>query len=690
MRISLIRLSEHKYRMLWTSHHILFDGWSLQILMEEFLRSYEELLSGKELIKKDDDRYEDYIRYTEREDKYKQQNYWRDYMKGVEQSTLLPFIGTTTQRTKGIGEYTSEHLELDPELTSKIERYAQKHRITVNTLMQGVWSYLLHRYTGSEDVVYGIIVSGRPDDLPSVESRVGIYINTLPLHSTLGKLKGKHKDKHKQKEESISKWLENLQSQQVSSRQYQYTPLQEIQKLTPVSGDLFDSLLVFENYPVSKVIKQKTWGLKIGNMQMQEQTNYPLTITILSADKTNISFSYNKLILDKEYVTEIRDHFENVLTQIITDEKNSTLSEIKLLTKAEEQKLLFEFNDTASEYPKDKTIVDLFEEQAAKTPDNVAVVFEDKQLTYRELNERSNQLAHYLQSKGVTTETLVPVCIERSIEMIIGILGILKAGGAYVPIDPEYPEERIKFMLEDTAGPVVVSSKENKNRLPLPKEFEIIEIDNDPSISKQSKNNLHTNVLPNHLAYVIYTSGSTGRPKGVMIAQSNVVSLVKGVDYVTLTDKDILLSTGSSSFDATTFEYWGMLLNGGQLILCTENTLLDSELLKKEIQYRRIIKMWFTSSWFNQLVDNDIAIFEGLKSILVGGEKLSEYHIEKLKRTYPEITIINGYGPTENTTFSLTYKITDIVLNVSIPIGCPLNNRTAYILNNEQQLLPVG
>ncbi|MEO8109317.1 MAG: amino acid adenylation domain-containing protein [Ginsengibacter sp.] len=362
-----------------------------------------------------------------------------------------------------------------------------------------------------------------------------------------------------------------------------------------------------------------------------------------------------------------------------------------MLTATEEDQLLKTFNDTASDYPKDKNIADLFEEQAAKTPQSIALIYEEEELTYGELNERSSQLARYLQKKGVREETLVPICVERGIGMMVGILGILKSGGAYVPIDPEYPQDRISYMLEDTAAAVIVSSKAGKEKLPAKAGAEIILIDGDwDEISKEESSNLHVNIASNNLAYVIYTSGSTGKPKGVLVEQGNVVSLVKGINYVSLNNEDKLLSTGSSSFDATTFEYWGMLLNGGQLILCEEAKLLNSELLKKEIERRKVSKMWFTSSWFNQLVENDISIFENLQTILAGGEKLSEQHIRKIRQTYPGIEIINGYGPTENTTFSLTYTITETEITNNIPIGRPLNNRHAYIMNDSGQLAPVG
>ncbi|HEX4851336.1 MAG TPA: amino acid adenylation domain-containing protein, partial [Puia sp.] len=307
------------------------------------------------------------------------------------------------------------------------------------------------------------------------------------------------------------------------------------------------------------------------------------------------------------------------------------------------------------------------------------------------LDEKSNQLGHYLISKGVGTETLVPICMERSIELLIGILGILKSGGAYVPIDPEYPSDRIDFMLSDTESRLIVTSRACRQKLGSKRNQELILVDDQwEEISREPLYATECAIDASNLAYIIYTSGSTGRPKGAMIEHRNVVSLVKGVDYVHFSSEDVLLSTGSPSFDATTFEYWGMLLNGGQLIICSEQTLLNGRMLKNEIDRRNVNMIWFTSSLLNQWVDLDLSIFEGLETILAGGEKLSEKHISKLRKTYPSLTIINGYGPTENTTFSLTYQITSQEISSAIPIGRPLNNRTAYVLRPDQQICPVG
>jgi len=673
MRISLLKLSKDRYRMIWTFHHILFDGWSLPVLMEEFLSTYELLVAGSPVKAQEEDKYEDYIRYIERSDQEAEENHWRKYMLGVEQPTLLPFIGTTTERTKGAGSYNTLPLQLDATLTEKIQSYAQQHRLTVNTLMQGVWSLLLHRYTGNKDIVYGVIVSGRPDDLPNVEKRVGLFINTLPLHSIM------------EEGQKVADWLQLLQTQQVSSRQYQYTPLHEIQRWAGVPADLFDSLLIFENYPVSEIIGSRKWSLEIENVQMQEQTNYPLSIIISSAEKINIGFNYNTALLEEIYVDEIKDHFENVLKQLVITDAASRLQDIDPMTLPERQRLLVEFNQTEVHYPRDKSIVDLFEEQVLKTPAAIALVFGDEKLSYRELNERANHLAHYLRAKGVKEETLVPICMERSPRMIIGIMGILKAGGAYVPIDAEYPAERITYMLEDTVATIVLTSKITREKLPSAVTPGIIELDGDWSlISKGPAVNLQSPVFPNQLAYVIYTSGSTGKPKGVMIEHRGVINLAANQCRVLqIKEGTSYLQFASFGFDASCFEIFSTILNGGKLVLCTKDDLLSAPNFENLVNRNSIEIAVLPPSFQHEMKDS----LGSIKTIVSAGEPLNVVTGKYLQSK--GIRVINAYGPTENTVCA-TMSDEPVLENDTVVIGKPIDNVQVYVLNEQRQLVPVG
>ncbi|HEY4326480.1 MAG TPA: amino acid adenylation domain-containing protein [Mucilaginibacter sp.] len=671
MRLGLIRLSESRYRMVWTSHHILFDGWSFPVLMEEFLTTYELLISGKPIPQVEEDRYEDYIRYLEQKDKEAEESYWRSYLNGINHGTLLPFISITTDRTKGIGSYQLQYIVLNKSKTSQIQAYVQSKGLTVNTLMQGVWAWLLHRYTGDNEIVYGVVVSGRPDELAAVEQRVGMYINTLALKAEFSG------------NQNTLNWLKGLQADQVSSRQYQYTALQDVQKWAGIKGDIFDNILVFENYPVSKLVASGSWSLQVGNVETTEQTNYPLTLTITNAEELSISFSYNTDLLQQDYVTAIRDQFEEVLFQMV-DERAVKLNNIRLLTTSQEQQLREEFNNTKVVYPKNNNLIDLFEEQALNNAGAIALIFEGEQLSYGELNKRSNQLAHFLQRKGVEREALVPICMERSIEMIVGILGILKAGAAYVPIDPEYPADRISYMLEDTGTEFVISSSGSRERLNA-SNATVIELDGSrEQIDNERDNNPAVTINPEQLAYVIYTSGSTGRPKGVMIEHQSLINYcLTFKNYYSIIDKDKILQQSSVSFDTMVEELYPALISGASIIIVKEGGK-DVYAIKDYIENENV-SILSTTPTVIEWLNSELATTNKLRYVISGGEVLPPHFINKLCSS---VQVVNTYGPSE-TTVCVAYNRIDDVANSSL-IGKPVSNTQLYILNGNKELCPVG
>ncbi|MBK8551804.1 MAG: amino acid adenylation domain-containing protein [Ignavibacteria bacterium] len=681
-RMGLLRLSENRYRMLMTYHHILIDGWSIQTLIKEFLNTYELLSSGKEIDAAENDRYEDYIRYIERQDKEKEENFWRNYLNGIENNTLLPFIGTTSDRTKGLGPCKLDILKFETDTAQRINSYAQEHRITLNTLIQGVWFYLLHKYTGSKDIIYGVTVSGRPEDLHGVEKRVGIYINTIPSHATIDESK------------RVIDWLQEIQYQEASARQYQYTSMMDIQKWTGMQGDLFDSTVTFQNFPMNK-FKSADQNLKAENFVINEQNNYPLSLTVISSEKLSVRFSYNSGLLKDEYLKEIQKHFENILLQFIQNEKES-LGDVKLLTNEEEHQLLHEFNKITADKAEFRSVVNLFEEQVKKTPNDTAVIFKDRKVTYKELNERSNRLAHYLSSKGVKADSPVFICIEYSVEMINGILGILKAGGAYVPIDPDYPEARIKQMLEDTDTGLIVTNKANRVKF---KGNNILVIDEPASqFDDLPAGNLRIDVKENDLAYVIYTSGSTGRPKGVMIEHGNLYNYL--VNSVTKYVTDDVNSAGSFlhlsyTFDASVTGIFMPLIHGKSVVISSKqsvNAFEDTNLHK----YAPYDFIKITPSHL-ELLQSKMKTADGkllTKKLVIGGEALLKSQLSILIEKGIDAEIINEYGPTEATVGCSTYWFNTLrdteIMNNEIPIGKPIDNVELYILNERDELQPVG
>ncbi len=670
MRIGLIRLGEDKYQMIWTFHHIIIDGWSLPILMDEFLQTYEALATGESIAPKEEDRYEDYIRYIDHREREDDERYWRKHLSGMEGPTLLPFIKAFTKRNKGVGVYKASLLKVNGNLTEKVGKYAQRYRVTVNTVMQGVWALLLHRYTGQSDIVYGVTVSGRPEGLAGVENRVGVYINTLPFYSALDD------------EQEIVQWLQSLQQEQSDNREHQYSALSDIQRWIGVSGDLFDSVLVFENYPISKVITSRQWALQVEGIELHERGNYPVGLVISMGEEINIRFNYNSSFLGDAYVKVIVEHFEQVLNSIAERGQYTPVKDIRLMTPAERQLLLEGFNDTGVSNP-GRTVVDLFMEQAVRTPAAAAVVCDGKTLGYRQLEERSNQLAHYLRAQGVGAETLVPICIERSLEMLVGILGILKAGGAYVPIDPDYPKDRIGYMLDDTGATLVVSS--SGCIALLPEDVRCIALDSHRSlIDSQPVGPVDSRPVAGQLAYVIYTSGSMGRPKGVLLEHGGLENLALAqAGFLALKPGDKTMQFASIGFDASVWEIFATLITGGALVIPIKEDILLTERLIEMINREKIFVATLPPSYLEVLSDQELHI----GTIISAGEALTYELASRIRAK--GIRLINAYGPTESTVCA-TMTDDPVQQTGSVTIGKPISNIQLYITDERTALVPIG
>ena len=574
-------------------------------------------------------------------------------------------------------------LYLDDTFVLKLQQYAHRCQLTINTLMQGVWSYLLYRYTGEGHVVFGVTVSGRPEELPNVERRVGMYINTLPFHTEL-------------KEDSlVSSWLQQLQLDQVSSRQYQYSRLNQIQQWVGVQGDLFDSLFVFENYPVSKETFSNDWGLQISQARMHEQTNYPLGISVVGQEQMWVRFGYNTRLLDNYYVKQMSVHFREVLIQIAEGAASQRIGDLSMLSSSELELLTEGFNSTTVGYDRTQTVVDLFELQVARSADAIALVYGDDSLSYGELNRRSNQVAHYLHSRGVKEESLVAICIDRSLEMVIGILGILKAGGAYVPIDPEYPSERISYMLEDTNASVILSGVSSVGSIPSLYADRIFLLDSgSEELSCLPSDKLRVQIEPHHLVYIIYTSGSTGKPKGVMIEHRNVIGMLSGFEHVAPNHSNgVGLSVCPYVFDVSVWEFFVNICFGNSLHIVEKKYTLDPEALSWYIVEKGVSTAYIPPTILADVIRylefSEVTI--NLQRLLVGVLPIKQGVLQRFCDLISGIKIINGYGPTEATIcasfydFKRAYSVSD-----NTPIGKPIGNYSIYILDSDLHPVPVG
>ncbi|MBW4537465.1 MAG: amino acid adenylation domain-containing protein [Pleurocapsa minor HA4230-MV1] len=717
MRLSLIHLDNNTDQFIWSCHHLILDGWSTALVLKQILDSYQAIVRDEICSLKPTRPYGDYVAWLRQQDLSQAKAYWQRTLKGF--TTPTPLVmgecpkGLASRRgDRELGKWGEESLKLSLETTTALKSLAKEHRLTVNTILQGAWALLLSRYSGEEDVVFGATSAGRPPNLVGSESMVGLFINTLPVRVQVAA------------NESLIPWLQTLQSQQIEAQQYEYTPLIQVQQWSDVAKDspLFASILVFENYPVDTAIAEFGIEMEIEETQSVESTSYPLTISAGLRDELSLEILYDRNF-DAATVQGILRHLAHLLEQFITDPE-ANLVDLSILTTAEKQQILIDWNNTQVNYQDNLCIHQLFEQQVAKTPDAVAVIFEEEQLTYQELDRRAEELAGYLQNIGVKPEVIVGICLERSLETIIAILAILKAGGAYLPLDSAYPQQRLDYILEDAQISLILTQNHLQAKIKscltvTQNNIQIICLDSNlPSISTSLQSgrkpfgfdSLLMSVKPptatvspcaptsDNLAYVIYTSGSTGKPKGVAIAHSSLVNFAQAaVQEYEITQSDRILQFASISFDASVEEIYPCLIAGGTLVLRSEEMgYSPSLLLEKSRDYGMTILDLPTAFWHlltAELEQNpQLQLPESIRLVIIGGEVVNPDKVASWNRLVgTSCQLINTYGPTEATVVATSYKISHQIDNLAtIPIGKPLPNLQTYILNKNLQPVAIG
>ncbi len=687
MHLNLIQLSADSYQFIWSSHHLLLDGWSVPLVFKDLLYFYQVILQGETLPDQPTARsYLNYIAWLQKQDLTLAEEFWRQKLQGFTAPTPLTVDKPSSNRKQLHSSYSEQQIQLTVQATAALQTFARQHQLTMNNLVQATWALLLCRYSQETDVVFGATVSGRPPSLVGIESMVGLFINTLPVRVQVSA------------DTQVLALLKDLQVQQVESEQYSYSSLVEIQGWSdvPRRTPMFESIVVFENYPVDAALQSHHYSFSIDNIHSIEQTNYPLTVVASPGKQLLVKISYDTSRFDDAAITRMLGHFQTLLEGIVANPKEQIL-QLPLLTQPEQQQLLVEWNNTQVDYPSDKCIHQLFEEQVQRTPYAVAVVFENQQLTYYELNCRANQLAHYLKSLGVGADVLVGICVERSLEMIVGLLGILKAGGAYVPLDPNYPNERLSFMLEDAAVSILLTQQQLLERVPQ-YPAKIVCLDTDwQLISQLSQENLTTGVQANNLGYVIYTSGSTGKPKGVAMSQLALCNLILWqLENMKISSGAKTLQFAPISFDASFHEMFSTWYSGGTLVLITEELRREPLALLRFIQQKAVERLFIPFVALQQLAEASVgseSVTSNLREIITAGEQLQitpaiSHWLSKLT---DDCTLHNHYGPSEShvvTTFTLTNSVETWPLLP--PIGRPIANTQVYILDKYLQPVPIG
>lgn len=671
MRLAIAKLSEDSVWVYCASHHLLLDGWSLfQVLVETF--AVHAGVPVTELAARQPFRY--YLGWLAEQDHDRARDHWRGVLAGLESPTPLPYDQPNPERHRARADARTE-LALSLEDTLALTEFAREHRLTVNTVVQGAWALLLSRYCGERDVCFGATVAGRPDDLPGAESIIGIFINTLPVRVDVDT------------DRAIVDWLRDLQAAQVENREHEFVALSDMQAGSelPEGTALFDSIVVFENYPVDDNAAAEH-GLRLRRLDTVEVGTYPLSLIVYAGEKLSCTLVYDDDLFASDTVERLGAQLSTVLTGMVADGARR-LADVPTVTATERDRIVVEWNDTTVDYPRKSCVHEVFEAEARRTPDAPALVAGDTTLTYRQLDDRANRLAHRLRDLGVGRGTLVGLCAERGVELIVGILGVLKAGAAYVPLDPAYPADRLSFMLTDTEAPVVLTLDEFAARLP-DTGAKLVRLDE--RLPEGPSGPPDVEVTPDDPVYVMYTSGSTGTPRGARVRHRGVVRLAKPGDFCPTGSGDVGAYSASISFDASTFEIWNTLLNGACLAIYPPEPLTVDG-LAEFITRHGVTTLSLATGLFHELVDTDAGALSGVRRLVVGGDVLSPAHCGKLAEHVPDLQVINVYGPTECTSITTVHHVAkDTAPDTKLPIGRPITNTKVYVLDDDRALLPVG
>ncbi|RYZ37358.1 MAG: amino acid adenylation domain-containing protein, partial [Myxococcaceae bacterium] len=677
MRMVGVRLAENHWRFIWNHHHLLLDGWSSGLFFQEVFGLYDTFRSGATPTPPTRPPFRDYIAWLQKTDVVEDERFWRARLAGLSVPTPVPAEQSSTARPGEPARMASTRMSLSTEDTTALQAFARQHQLTLNTLSQAAWALVLARYAGTREVLFGTTLAGRPPELPGAEAMLGMLITTLPVRIQLP-----------DEQAPVLPWLQSLQTQQRALEQHQHTPLVTAAGWSdmPRGTPLFNTLMIFENFPLDESVMKRSTELDIRDVQAAEASHYPLTALAMPGSELLLILSYDATRLRKDAVERVLGHWTQALLSLALPE--ALLSDVSMLSAAERQQVLVEWNTPARGYP-DVRIHDLFEQQADLRPDAIALEFGETRLSYARLDARANQLAHVLRQQGVGPDSLVALCLERSVELIISLLAILKAGGAYVPLDAAYPVQRLAAMLEDAPPQVLITSRALRAALPVSPEVPCLLVE-ELRLEEQPASRPVTGTLPRHLAYVDFTSGSTGRPKGVAVEHRNVLRLLHGASFVDLGPDTAFLHLAPISFDASTLEIWGPLLFGGRLIVFPPGAPSDLELLEGTIQRHGVTTLWLTAGLFTQVVELKLEALRGVRQVLTGGDVVPAPQVRRVLAELG-ISVSAGYGPTETTVFASTHRMTDAAqVGTSIPLGRPIRETQLFVLDANGQPVPPG
>jgi len=681
MRVSMLQSEENQYEFIWSFHHILMDAWCSGILISEFKEIYNSLFENRAHHLPAVVPYKNYIRWLQQRDGELSSRYWREYLSGYDELAHIPPLKTGQPDHNEIFA-----LKFSPEQSKRLNRWSGRQNVTLNTVMQSLWGIVLSRYCGKRDVVFGVVVAGRPAEISGVESMVGLFINTIPVRICY------------ERNIRFHELVKLVQNKAIDSEPHHYFPLAQIQAQSELRQNLLDHIYVFENLPLSEQIdglldNRPGVELEIRSLEVFEQTNYSFSLTVIPGDVLTVHFTFNAAIYAKPFVEQVAGHLLHVADQVMDDDE-ITIDAISLLSPRETQWLIHEFNNTAADYQLATPIPVMIEQTVNEHRDSIAVAFDEQKMGYGELNGKANSLAAALQQRGIGSGSYVPVLMTRGFELPISLLAVMKTGAAFVPLDINWPVERLLEVIKNI-GCRTVLINQNFDQQPFATgDCEALTIDH-TSFAPDAEN-LSINVTMDDPMYVIFTSGSTGKPKGAVNHHRGIANrfLYMNKRYRCTSD-DVVLLNSNHAFDAAVWQLFWPMINGIKTVIPPQSVSLDLGKLADLIERERVTITDFVPSVFNTLVDfitTQPAINEKLRSLrqlLIGGEAMMAQHIYDFKSRLKNVSITNTYGPAEASIGTVFFEIPNQYRD-PIPIGKPIDNVKTLVLDKELNLVPLG
>ena len=658
-RLTLAALPGDEVLLLWSTHHLILDGWSTGQLLTEVCEQYAALTGGDPQRPRPPRRpFADFLHWLAEQDGQAAEDHWAEALAGFTARNPLPYDRVPGQAHRARSAAAVHH-ELDQDLSQRLRERAAHAGLTVNTVIEGAWALLLARYSGSDDVVFGTTVSGRPAELPGVESMIGMFINTVPTRVRIPATGG------------VLPWLRELQERQSDGRPFDHLALTRIQALSevPAGEALFDSMVVFENYPVDESVAART-GVRVAEVRADDATTFPWCLRAYLAERLGFDLAYDPALFDRPTVERASQRLAVLLTAL-ADGADGDVGDLELLAPADRD-LLASWHTTARRAAPQSPVA-LFAEQARRTPDAVALQHGENDLTYRQLARWSDRLAARLLADGLVLEGRVALAVDRSVELVVAQLAVLKAGGAYVPVDTRASEDRRRTLLARAGATVRLTADQVAAAR--------TEAAGQPAVPAPPAD-------PDRLAYVMFTSGSTGEPKAVAVRHRDVASLATDSLFADGGCDQVLLHS-PVAFDAATFEVWAPLLNGGRVVVAPDGPV-DAALLRR-LAADGLTALWLTAGLFRLLAQDAPDCFAGLRRLWTGGDVVPAAAVRRVLAACPGLSVVDGYGPTETTTFATSFALADpAAVPDAVPVGHPLDDKRVYVLDGRLRPVPPG